>query len=69
MENPPSIKLEHLCLMFREQRGAEAFFAEPSPLFATKPPSRTGYIVLMNTLDLREGGWVYRRKCHIGTSF
>jgi hypothetical protein len=32
--------MEYLCHLVRENRGAEAYFAERSPIFATKPPSR-----------------------------
>ena len=44
MENPPSVKMEHLCLKFREQRGAFGKERPRSPLFATKPPSRKRYL-------------------------
>ena len=55
MENPPSITWNTLAFCYANK--AEAFFAERSPLFASKPPSRTGHMVLMNKLDIREGGW------------
>ncbi len=53
--------MEFLCLLVHEKRGAEVSFAERSPLFATKPPSRkrkSGSFEFIGFMGRGFGGWV-----------
>jgi hypothetical protein len=53
--------MEHLCHVVRENRGAEAYFAERSSVFATKPPSRKlipGSYESNRFTGRGNGGWV-----------
>jgi hypothetical protein len=53
--------MEHIGHLARENRRAEAYFAERSPVFATKPPSRTrksGSYEFVGFTGKGFGGWV-----------